>query len=214
MTEDQRREVELEVRRVLDSESRTFREELQSQFRHIIWGLGLVGAAAAGVFYFLIGNSAREAEARLVREVDQRVMEYKIVDSLRSKLVDLMGLVLEGDNFKEKIDEVVEERSAAVVPQAVADAMSEQLSDELARLSEESVESLVTRAVEARLCRDGREQCICKTDGGSNKAKLELCVTVCRGGGISSMRIRSITSTTNRVSCGALPSGISWGAEG
>ena len=87
MTENERREIELEVRKILDAEAKKFREDLQAQFKHIIWGLGLVGAAAAGVFYFLIGNSAREAEDRLVREVDQRVMEYKIVDTLRSKLV-------------------------------------------------------------------------------------------------------------------------------
>lgn len=56
------------------------------------------------------------------------------------------------------------------------------------------------------LCGQPQEECVCKTDGGSDKAKIVVCLSRCPDGRVAGFKIENITATSGSVSCGPLPS--------
>jgi hypothetical protein len=78
--------LELAVRRAISEEVGKHREFLQNQFKFMTWGIGIIFIAGAIVFNFVVGQSIKDSEEKLTREVDSKVVEYRIVDKFKEKL--------------------------------------------------------------------------------------------------------------------------------
>ncbi len=71
MTEEQ--ELELKVRRILATEVEQHRSFLQTQFKYLTWGIGVLLASGALVFTFLFGKSIDETKEQLIFSIDSLV---------------------------------------------------------------------------------------------------------------------------------------------
>lgn len=60
------------------------------------------------------------------------------------------------------------------------------------------------------LCEDPRTECACKLDGGSDRAKIILCMSRCPDGRIAGFEIRTIQATSSGVTCDGIPASRSW----
>jgi hypothetical protein len=106
-------ELELEVRRILANEVEGHRNFLQSQFRNLTWGLGILFTVASIIFVFIFGKSIDESKATLISTIDSKVVDYRIVESFKDKLNEFINIAVEGavddDNTTKKINLKVNE---------------------------------------------------------------------------------------------------------
>lgn len=192
MTDEDQREIENEVRRILSKEVGTHREFLERTFKLALAALGLMVSVAAGLFVFLIGQSANEtrtliateaqnARATVEREVGQRVLEYRISEDLRKRMAELAAHALETS--------VEDSLQQATLNELIVRAVGPNLSAALATLP----------------CEKQAEECICRTDSGDNKAKAQICISRCSDGRLAALRIAALTATSKSVSCGQVP---------
>lgn len=72
---EDKEQIELEVRRLLAEEIETHRNFLQSQFKNMTWGLGILFAVGAAIFVYLFGKSVDDSTQKLVSTVDSKVIE-------------------------------------------------------------------------------------------------------------------------------------------
>ena len=106
---------ELEVRKNIADEIASYRNFLQSQFRTITWGVGILFAVAGIVFVFLFGKSYESANSQIVQEVDSKVIEYRIVEAYKERLEAQVSIILESDKTKSSIEQSVENSVSSVV---------------------------------------------------------------------------------------------------
>ncbi len=162
MDDEQRKEVELQVRRYLASEAGSHREFVEKQthvhndfldrqFKRVIWGIGVLGATATAIFIWYMGKSLDGAEKRLGIEVDRKVLEYSVDEGLRKHVNNLTEGIVTGEDFARRIDSIILERSSKLVPEEVDRAVADQLSEQVAILEKENIEQLVARAAGSRI---------------------------------------------------------------
>lgn len=110
MTEDE--ELELKVRRILSAEVEQHRSFLQTQFKYLTWGIGVIIAAGAIIFTYLFGKSIDESKEQLVSTIDSKVVDYRIVESFQNRLQEFIEIAVqnavEADSTQKKIDAVVD----------------------------------------------------------------------------------------------------------
>ena len=88
---ESKEEIELQVHRVVAEQIGEHRAFLQTQFRHLTWGVGVIFSAAAIVFIFILGKSFTESKEQLVREVDKSVVEYRINENLKARVSEYVA---------------------------------------------------------------------------------------------------------------------------
>lgn len=72
-----------------------------------------------------------------------------------------------------------------------------------AKLNEnfEALQKQVNELRAAARCEKPHEECVCRTDGGSDRAKIVVCFDRCPDGRFVGFEIRHIEATSERVSC-------------
>ncbi len=118
-------ELELEVRRILASEVEGHRTFLQSQFRNLTWGVGILFTVGAIIFTFLLGKSIAESKATLVSTIDTKVVDYRIVESFKNRLEEFINIAVEkaviDDKTKLKIATEIDSTTKEAVAKVEAD---------------------------------------------------------------------------------------------
>jgi hypothetical protein len=89
------KEIELAVRKMVAQEIGGHRQFLQTQFKHMTWGIGIIFASAAIAFTFILGKSITESKDKLVQEVDSKVVEYRINESLKRRVSEFVSIAVE-----------------------------------------------------------------------------------------------------------------------
>lgn len=115
---DQDKEVELMVRKVVAQEIGTHREFLQSQFKHIIWVIGIVIGSGAIIFTFIFGRTIDSTKEDVTKQIQSSIVEYRIATELKEKvneMADAAALnavekVLETDETQTKINKSVRDQ--------------------------------------------------------------------------------------------------------
>ncbi len=88
-------ETELFLRRALSEEVGKYREFLQNQFKFMAWGIGTIFAAGAIVFSYILGKSIKDSEDTLTRQVDSKVIEYRLVQKFKDRLDEHIQIAIE-----------------------------------------------------------------------------------------------------------------------
>ncbi|MEE9339611.1 MAG: hypothetical protein V3U87_16170 [Methylococcaceae bacterium] len=136
MTDEQ--ELELSVRRILAEEVNKHREFLQIQFKYLVWSIGIMLAAGAIVFTYLFGDSIETTKVRLIEQIDTKVVEYRIVESLKKRL----------DAFTES---AVDEAVNSVKTKDQINLLVKTKTDEYVRASSEKTEQKLSQLVTSQV---------------------------------------------------------------
>ncbi len=143
---ENKEELELEVRRILASEVEGHRSFLQSQFRNLTWGIGILFTVGAIIFSFLFGRSIDESREHLISTIDTKVVDYRIVESFKKKLEEFISIAVERAIDEEKTKEKIAVYIAAATKKAVEQAKKE-AEDSL----KESIEDTLTKTVKEEI---------------------------------------------------------------
>ncbi|MCG8424475.1 MAG: hypothetical protein MJE77_41815 [Proteobacteria bacterium] len=118
-------ELELEVRRILATEVESHRAFLQSQFRNLTWGIGILFTVGAIIFTFLFGKSIDESKEQLVSTIDAKVVDYRIVESFKKRLDEFIKIAVDSavndEKTRKKIDEQLDLSTKNAVSRAAND---------------------------------------------------------------------------------------------
>lgn len=139
---------ELQVRKAISNDLREFSGLLQAQFRTLTWGLGVLFLAGGGIVTFLFGKSYAASQERIVREVDQKVIEYRIVESYRKILEDQINTIVQGEEVAAQIDAAVRYAASLQIQTGVAEIVGEKVAEELKDLKTEELDTLLKDALE------------------------------------------------------------------
>ena len=122
---DSGQELELEVRRLLSSEVQEHREFLQSQIKYVSWGAGILLTLTIALLGYYFGKSLPETKAQLLAAIDAKVIDYRIVETVKARLEERVDLavdsVVSSDSTRENIDAQVSMASATVVSKAASE---------------------------------------------------------------------------------------------
>ena len=120
---ENKEKLELEVRRILSSEAEGYRIFLQSQFRYLIWGIGILFLAGAAIFAYFFGDSIEKSKEQLISTIDARVIDYRIVESFKKRLKESIDIAVNNavdhKETRKNIDNKVEESANAAYNDAI-----------------------------------------------------------------------------------------------
>lgn len=145
-------DVELQVRRILAEEVEQHRNFLQSQFKYLTWGIGVLLASGALIFTFLFGKSIDDSKDQLISTIDSKVVEYRIVQSFKNSLEEHIKIAVmnaaESQDTITKIDDIIGQTTDQYV-KVVSDRIEKQLRDliknEVERNQDLNIEELVSK---------------------------------------------------------------------
>lgn len=130
--------LELEVRRILASEVEGYRNHLQFQFRTLTWGVGIILTIGAILLYFFLGSEFKESKEQLVRTVDSKMIDYRIVETFTSRLEEVIDITLSNERTRKIVDGKVDESAKA--------AIDRKLSEVKRFIEEELPQNIIARA--------------------------------------------------------------------
>jgi hypothetical protein len=146
-------QIELSVRRILAEETTKFREHLEKQIR-LFGGMFLaLISLAAGLALFLLGRSFNEVEERVMAQVDQRMIEYRIDAALKKRLQELIEVAISSQETANLIQEAttktvetqVQQRADTIIDKAVTKAVADARMIDL----QGAIDSAVSRKLDA-----------------------------------------------------------------
>ena len=175
MDDETRTAVEVEVRRVMQSQDQTLtnaishlsesynnaaascREHLQRQFRYLTIGVSVVLTTIGGAFVFYTGKNIDESKELRQATIDQKVVEYRIVDNLKHRLDDQVVMAKKNKMGEKEVEDLiskkVNETTETVLTSKAADILANTNSsiDELQANVRRELEALGTSKIEAVL---------------------------------------------------------------
>lgn len=144
--------LELKVRQILSAEVENHRTFLQSQFKYLTWGLGILLAFGAIVFTYLFGKSIDESKEQLITTIDSKLVEYRIVDSFKRALEQHIQIAVtnavENKDTIQKVDNLVGETANKYVISVAADIedkLSNLVTNEVAKNQNLNIDELVQK---------------------------------------------------------------------
>lgn len=150
MTEEEK--LELKVRQILSAEVENHRNFLQSQFKYLTWGLGVLLASGTIVFTYLFGKSIDESKEQLVTTIDSKVVEYRIVDSFKKALEQHIQIAVtnavEDEKTIQKVDDLVGQTANKYVNSVSSDIeerLSNLVASEVAKNQNLDIDDLVQK---------------------------------------------------------------------
>jgi SMC interacting uncharacterized protein involved in chromosome segregation len=192
------------------------KDDLESRFRklevHLAYLSGAATVLVTAVLAFLGAANWYTIPTIVNKQISTEVGEETI-----KKLTEAgkkADSILSASNLQEDVKRSIDE-SVSKLKEDVKRSIDESASNlqKDVKSIDKSVSKLqeeVRKINEALFCKNPVEECVCKLDGGSDKAKLIVCVSRCPGGRIRGIEIKEIVSTTSDVSCGNLKSKIFW----
>ncbi|PSB04560.1 hypothetical protein C7B76_32060 [filamentous cyanobacterium CCP2] len=152
--------IELGVRRVLSErevddrnsiieELEKHRNYLQSQFRTFTLGLSALAIVGSSLFVFFFSKSFRSLEDDITAQIDTKVIEYKIIESLRSNLEQQLSVVAESDTIKERIKVVADRVLTSQVDSTIVPLITRLIDSQISDLNQANLSSLLDRSVKS-----------------------------------------------------------------
>ena len=138
---------ELEVRRFIADELTKHREYLQAQFRNITIGVGTLFTLGGLIFAFLVGQNFESAERQIIQQVDQKVIEYRILDNYKKRLSEQLKIIAQSDQISSIINEAVRNSVNDQLDEKVVSLVSQQIEKQLSSIQDESLEDLIARII-------------------------------------------------------------------
>ena len=141
--------VKYEVRGAFSEDAAGHRQFLERQFNRIVWGVGILGVVGAGLFTYFLSGSFDEMRETTKIEVDNKILEYRINDGLKNHIAKLTQVIVDEDEFKERINGLVQARADTLVPEAVNSAVAENLKRNVDALEKADIPLLVESATKS-----------------------------------------------------------------
>jgi len=149
MDNETKDKIELEVRRILTSEEVKYRDFLQSHFKTLTWGIGIIIAVSGLVFTFLLGDSIDKLEKRIDSQVDLKMIQYSVDRKVREQLIEnIRDAVKEQANSQAVINDIKEN-----VVSLSKDAVSDVADDELREIIKKEINNLNLQDTETLLAK-------------------------------------------------------------
>lgn len=121
---DQDKELELSVRRILSEEIAEHRQFLQTQFKQLTWAIAVLFLVASGVFVYMLGKSINDSKEQLVREVDGKVVEYRINEDLKKRVNEYVVTSIEKAVSSKETQSIIEHQIGMKAEEGVKAATS------------------------------------------------------------------------------------------
>ncbi len=146
------KDIELQVRRLISEEVEQYRTFLQSQFKYLTWGIGVLLAAGALIFTYLFGKSIDESKEQLISTIDAKVVEYRLVQSFKNSLEEHIKIAVtnavESKDTLQTVDNLVGETTnqyMAKVADSIEMQLTELIKNEVARNQNLNISELVSK---------------------------------------------------------------------
>ena len=117
----------------------------QNQFRTLTWGIGVLFVVAGTIFIFLFGKSFDSAKDQIIQEVDSKVIEYRIVQTYKSRLEDQVQLIIDSGFTQSKIENNVKNSVSEFVEKNIGEIIEEKVSAQLGDIEKESFQKILQR---------------------------------------------------------------------
>lgn len=116
MTElDNKKDIELEVRRLFSEDAATHREYLEKQFTQLKWSVGILVLLLLGTFWYVSGRTAKEAEEYIRSRVDERVIDYKVQQQVKDRLFATIEVLANSDEVQNQIKTGVQDKVNTII---------------------------------------------------------------------------------------------------
>ena len=156
MDDQLKKDIELEVRRVLATqeverrqsiiaELNSHRNYLQSQIK---WLGGIVTAIfliIIGAVYFFTGRSYDDIKDKIGQEVESKVIEFRIVDVYEQKLNTRFNAIVTGDKITKRITDAVSPVVDKIIKTKVEGIVIKQVHKEVTEIGGEGLKKLLER---------------------------------------------------------------------
>lgn len=93
------------------------------------------------------GKSRADLEAAMQREIEQKVIEYKIVDAYKRKLQEYIDIYAQSEGVKQAIDKAVKTAAEQNVRNTVEGILRKRVAEEIKKTQTADVEALPQRAL-------------------------------------------------------------------
>ncbi len=103
--------IELEARRIIGAEVKSYREHLEAQFSFLKWSIGIIASFFAIIFVFFLGRSWLEMENTIQGKVDAVLVERNIQSRLTEQALNLTQSEQTLKAIDDKIGEIIKSRS-------------------------------------------------------------------------------------------------------
>lgn len=156
-SEAERNQIELEVRRVLAEEeiklrtiladeATSYREFLQRQFKQVTIGITSLAAVGAGLFVWFFSDSVSKTQEQLEATVDAKIIDYRIVDSFRDRVNEIVKITATSDQTSQLISTEVRSQATLVVTSIADEIIRSAVGEELAKVEGLDLDALLQRA--------------------------------------------------------------------
>ena len=139
---------EIELRKLWSAEAAGFREFLQRQFRYITFGVSAFALVGAGLFVWFFSDSVERTQKQLEATVDAKVIEYRIVESLKNRVSQFVEIAASNEKTRQKIHEEIKNIATIIVDDIAEDKIREKVGLELKKVEGLNVESLIQQYAE------------------------------------------------------------------
>lgn len=136
-----RRQVELEMTRYA-TEVQAYRGHLETVFRNILYGMGVLGALAAILFTYFFNKTSSDLAAQAKAQIDERVLDYKIKEDVRNRLTLMIEQEVIAPGVVEKVRRRIDELAKTAVATNATSTISNAIAKELPQLKNISPEQI------------------------------------------------------------------------
>lgn len=91
MTEEQKKEIELEVNRILNSRQDNFQSFVERSTKQFIWVISTLSIVILGLGYFFFGNTAQTINDNIEKGVNKVSFAYQLEDKLQKKIDSMVN---------------------------------------------------------------------------------------------------------------------------
>jgi hypothetical protein len=150
-------EAELEIRRQVESEiarygteAQAYRSHLETVFRNVLYGMGILGALAAILFTYFFSKTSSDIANQAKAQIDERVLDYKVKEEVRERLKVVIEQETTApaviDTIRKRIDELAKAAVATNAKGTISDAIKQEL-PKLTNLSPDQIREDISRTL-------------------------------------------------------------------
>lgn len=142
---------ELEVRRSTIEELEKHRNYLQTQFRTFTLGLSALAIAGSALFAFFFSKSFNDLEKDVIAQIDQKVIDYRILETMKIRLNEQIKIVAESESIKDRIRKTADTVLSRQVTSKIGPLINDAIARETNGLDQANVSSIIDKSVRSNI---------------------------------------------------------------
>jgi len=83
--------------------------------------MGILVTVGVGLLYYFLGNQFEDSKEQLIRTVDSKMIDYRIVETFRMRLEEVIAITLDNERTRKEIDSKVDESAKAAIDRKIAE---------------------------------------------------------------------------------------------